>query len=186
MPYSAPYSAPYMYYVSKVIPDIVKSYLGRCFQVSPDMADFYLFVLTCAECAIGVRGYWRNHLNFLMFRVIDEIMNSNDPREMVIIASRVSPEHRVNEWADAVREDFRVKPRGEECEVIMRLLEMGIIQEKDTRASHGGENQTEPTFRGGLDISRHACEVMENRSQYFEWTRSFQMSVEGRLEERRE
>ena len=63
-----PYSAPYIYYVAKVIPDIVKSYLQRGFQVSLDMADFYLSVLNCAECAIGVRGYWRNHLNFLMCR----------------------------------------------------------------------------------------------------------------------
>ena len=181
-----PYSAPYIYYVAKVIPDIVKSYLQSCFQVSPDMADFYLTVLNCPQCAIGLRGYWRNQLNFLMFRVIDEIRNTNDPGEMVTVATKMSPEHRLNDWANVVREDFRNKPM-EECEVIVQLLQMGIIQTKDQRASQGGTNQTRgPTVRGGLEISRHACEVLENRSQYFEWTRSFQMSVEGRLEERRE
>ena len=105
---------------------------------------------------------------------------------MVTIATRVSLEHRLNEWANVVREDFRTKPM-DECDVIIQLLQMGIIQTKDPRASQGGQNQTrEPTNRGGMEISQHACEVLENRSNYFEWTRSFRMSVEGRLEERRE
>ena len=181
-----PYSAPYIYYVAKVIPSMVKRYLQRCFQVSEDMADFYLSILHCPNCVLGLRGYWRNQLNFLMFRVIDEIFNSNDPEEMVTVATRVSLEHRLNEWASTVREDFRTKPM-DECEVIIQLLQMGIIQTKDPIASQRGQNQTrEPTNRGGLEISQHACEVLENRSDYFEWTRSFRMSVEGRLEERRE
>ena len=180
-----PYSAQYIYYVAKVIPDIVKSYIQRCFQVSPEMADFYLTVLTCPQCAIGLRGYWRHQINFIMFRVIDEIRNTNDPGEMVTVATKMSPEYRPNDWANEIREDFRNNPI-EECEVINELLQMGIIQAKNQRASPGGTDQMRrPTVRGGLEIGRHACEVLENCSQYFEWTRSFQMSVEGRLEERR-
>ena len=88
-----PYSAPYIYYIAKVIPSLVKRYLQLCFQVSEDMADFYLSLLHCPNCALGLRGYWRNQLNFLMFRVIDEIFNSNNPEEMVTVATMVSLEH---------------------------------------------------------------------------------------------
>ena len=59
---------------------------------------------------------------------------------------------------------------------------MGIIQEK-VQASNGGTNQTRrPTMRGGIEVSRHACELFEECSQYYEYTRSFRASVEGRLE----
>ena len=180
------YSAPYIYFVAKTIPRLVKRYLQLCFQVSEDMSNFYLTLLHCPNCVLGLHGYWRNQLNFLMYRVIDEIFNSNNPEEMVTVATMVSPEHRFNEWASMVREDFITKPV-DECEVIIQLLEMGIIKTKDLTASQRGQNQTrEPTIRGGMEISQHACEVLENRSNYFEWTRDFRMSVEGRLEERRE
>ena len=121
-----------------------------------------------------------------MYRVIDEIFNSNNPEEMVIVASMVPPEHRLNEWASIVREDFIRKP-ADEREVIIQLLEMGIIETKDLPASQRGQNQTrEPTNRWRMETSQHACEVLENRSNHFEWTRDFRMSVEGRLEEKRE
>ena len=176
-----PYSAPYIYYAGKVIPEIIKSYLQRCWQISPEMADFYLTVITCPQCAIGLRGYWRHQINFIMNRVIDEIGNTTDPGEMVAVATKMAPEYRPREWASEIREDFR-NP-AEDCQVINEMLQMGIIQEKN-QASHGGTDQIRrPTVRGGIEISRHACELLENCSQYYEWTRSFRMSVEGRLEE---
>ena len=176
-----PYSAPYIYYAGKVIPEIIKSYLQRCWQISPEMADFYLTVITCPQCAIGLRGYWRHQINFIMNRVIDEIGNTTDPGEMVAVATKMSPEYRPRDWASEIREDFR-NP-AEDCQVINEMLQMGIIQAKN-QASPGGTDQIRrPTVRGGIEISRHACELLENCSQYYEWTRSFRMSVEGRLEE---
>ena len=180
------YSAPYIYFVAKTIPRLVKRYLQLCFQVSEDMSDFYLTLLHCPNCIVGLRGYWRNQLRFLMYRVIDEIFRSENPEEMVIVASMVPQEHRLDEWASIVREDFIAKP-ADECEVIIQLLEMGIIETKDLPASQRGFNQTrEPTSRLRMETSQHACEVLANCSDYFAWTRDFQISVEGRLEGRRE
>ena len=176
-----PYSPPYIYYAGKVIPEIIKSYIQRCWQVSPEMADFYLTVITCPQCAIGLRGYWRHQINFIMNRVLDEVRNTNDPGEMVAVAMKMSPEYRSRDWTSEIREDFR-NP-AQDCQVINEMLQMNIIQAKN-QASPGGTDQIRrPTVRGGIEVSRHACELLENCSQYYEWTRSFRASVEGRLEE---
>ena len=180
------YFGPYMYFVAKTIPTLVKKYLQLCFQTTEEMSDFYLPLLHCPNCIVGLRGYWRNQLCFLMSRVIDEIFRSENPEEMVIVASTVPREYRLDEWASIVREDFLTKP-ADECEVIIQLLEMGIIETKDLPASQRGFNQTrEPTSRLRMETSQHACEVLANHSDYFAWTRDFQISVEGRLEGRRE
>ena len=74
-----------------------------------------------------------------MSRVIDEIFRSEDPEEMVIVESTVPREYRLDEWASIVREDFLTKP-ADECEVIIQLLEMGIIKTKDLPTSQRGFN----------------------------------------------
>ena len=176
-----PHSPPYIYYAGKVILEIIKSYIQRCWRVSPEMAQFYLTVVTCPQCAVGLRGYWRRQIDFIMNRVIDEVQNTNNPGEMVEIAIRMSPEHRPREWASEIREDFRNPAPN--CQAIYEMMQMGIIQEKD-QASPGGTNQTRrPTMMGGIEVSRHACELFEDCSQYYEYTRSFRASVEGWLEE---
>ena len=176
-----PYSPPYIYYAGKVIPELIKSYIQLCWQVSPEMADFYLTVITCPQCAIGLRGYWRHQINFIMNRVLDEVKSSSDPGEMVTVALNLSPEYRPREWASEIREDFR-NP-AQDCQVINEMLQMNIIQAKN-QASPGGTDQIRrPTVRGGIEVGRHACELLENCSQYYEWTSSFRASVEGRLEE---
>ena len=180
------YSAPYMYFLAKTIPTLIKKYLQLCFQTSDEMTDFYLTLLLCPSCIVGVRGYWRSQLRFLMARVIDEILRSEEPEEMVIVASMVPREYMLEEWVSTVREDFLAKP-GNECNVIDQLLEMGIIELKYLPAFRRGFNQTrEPISRTRLQTSQHACEVMANSSDYFAWTRDFRVAVEGRLEGERE
>ena len=175
------YSPPYIYYAGKVIPELIKSYIQRCWQTSPEMAEFYLTVITCLPCAVGLRGYWRHQVNFIMNRVLDEITSSSDPGVMVTVALNLSPEHRPREWTSVIREDFR-NP-AQDCQVINEMLQMNIIQMKN-QASPGGTDQIRrPTIRGGIEVGRHACELLENCSHYYEWTSSFRASVEGRLEE---
>ena len=175
-----PHSPPYIYYAGKAIPEILKSYMQRCWQMSPETAQFYITVATCPQCAVGLRGHWRRQIDFIMNRVIDEAQNTRDPGEMVEIAIRMSPEHMPREWSSEIREDFiNLAPN---CKVIQEMMQMGIVQEK-VLASNGGTNQTRrPTMRGGIEVSRHACELFEDCSQYYEYTRSFRASVEGRLE----
>ena len=116
-----------------------------------------------------------------MNRVIDEVRNTNDPGEMVEVATKMSPEYRPRDWASEIREDFR-NP-AQDCQVINEMLQMNIIQMKN-QASPGGTDQIRrPTVRGGIEVSRHACELLEDCSQYYEYTRSFRASIEGRLEE---
>ena len=174
------HSPPYIYYAAKAIPEILKSYMQLCWQMSPETAQFYITVATCPQCAVGLRGHWRRQIDFIMNRVIDEAQNTRNPGEMVEIAIRMSPEHMPREWSSEIREDFiNLAPN---CKVIQEMMQMGIVQEK-VLASNGGTNQTRrPTMRGGIEVSRHACELFEDNSQYYEYTRSFRASVEGRLE----
>ena len=173
------YSAPYLYFLAKTIPTLIKKYLKLCFQTSDEMSDFYLTLLLCPSCVVGVKGYWRSQLRFLMDRVIGEIFRSEVPEEMVILASMVPLEYKLEEWVSTVREDFLAKP-GNECNVVDQLLEMGIIEVKNLPAFRRSFNQArEPISSTRLQTSEHACEVLANSSEYFAWTRDFRVTVEG-------
>ena len=173
------YSAPYLYFLAKTIPALIKKYLRVCFETTDEMSDFYLSILLCPSCNVCVKGYWQSQLCFLMARVIDKIFHSEVPEEMLIVATMVPLEYKLEEWVSIVREDFLARS-GNECDVVDKLLEFGIIEVKNLPAFRRSYHQVrEPITRTRLQPSKHTCEVLANSSDYFSWTRDFRVSVEG-------
>ena len=96
----------YIFYTSSRIPNLLKKYMILRYNISPELANMYVGILTCRVCSVHTRSTWRNQVNNLFLGAMERLYCEGSMEELMILDARIPNEMNRVAWMPSTIREF--------------------------------------------------------------------------------
>ena len=165
----------FIFYTSSRIPNLLKKYMILRYNISQELANMYVGILTCRVCSVHTRSTWRNQVNNLFLGAMERLYCEGNMEELMILDSRIPNEMNRVAWMPSTIREF-TNHADNKCAVFNLMLDEGLVRRiVNHRAGTNICIRTfyEPTTRVNMATQGHLSELLNNESWDAIWDPTF-------------
>ena len=88
----------FIHYMVVQIPDVLRKYLKKRFNLTDDLCDMYINLLQCLIRSTYTRGGWRTQLNILVIGAMEELFRVWDLEDVLAFDFQIPREYQRDRW----------------------------------------------------------------------------------------